>query len=400
MKYLKKALLLLITLLVVVVAAAGLMNYDVIDRLLERGPSYDYATSTLCISEDDSKIVLAANGQYRGKLEKARQNLLKLKEEYSIPGLAICVAKNDSIIWNEGFGCENLEEKRPVTTATLFRVGSVSKSMTGIALMKLVQNRKLDLNQTVESVLPSFPKKEYPIRVKELANHQSGIRHYKGLEMVSNISYNSIDKSLDVFKNDKLSFKPGTEYQYSSYNYVLLSKIIEELTKQNYLDFMKNEVFLPLGMKATVPGKKIKKTVGYTSNTNNGKIRKAIEVDVSNKWAGGGFISTPRDLVLMHTKLDSVLTSEYQKVLFEPQKFSDGEETGTDYAIGFRNTFLKSKKRTLIHHGGSSVGGRAFLLKIVEENFVIAICANSDTGLLRPNNYDLQQVYDIAKIFL
>jgi CubicO group peptidase (beta-lactamase class C family) len=397
-KYIKKVFLIIISLIIFSLLSIIIFQYELVKRIVNRGESYTYSDVVTC-KKEDSNSISSKDLQYKNVIEKARDSVLYLKDKYNIPGLAICVIANNKIIWNEGFGCEDFKNNQPITVVTRFRVGSISKSMTGIALMKLYQENRLDFSKTIDYYLPTFPNKKYPIHINELASHQSGIRHYKGVEMLSNKPFEFIEESLSVFKDASLLFEPGTNYKYSTYNYVLLSRIIEKITKSTYLDYMKKEVFEPLGMNLTIPDRKSLNTIGYSSGTNS-KIKHAIEVNVSNKWAGGGYLSTPKDLAIMLNNLDSVLTKDSQKTLFNPQNFKNGKPTGTDYAYGFRKTTLSGDTEiNLIHHGGSSVGGRAFLLKLVEDNIIVAICANSDTGLLMPNNYGLQEMYDIAKCF-
>jgi serine beta-lactamase-like protein LACTB len=394
MKKLKKIGGVTILIITIILATLLIYQYDLFKRLLERGPNYTYAQASNCSVQDNWAI---ANGSYFNSISAARDSLKILKRKYRIPGLAICIAINDEIIWNEGFGCENIEFNHPITNSSLFRIGSISKSMTGIALGKLLDDQKLDLNETIGNVLPSFPKKKYEIRIKDLASHQSGVRGYKGLEMLSNKSYKSVHEAMNIFKDDDLLFEPGTNYEYSSYNYSILSGVIEEITGDLYLRFMDQKIFEPLGMIHTIPDDKRMNYIGYSSSIKKDEIRKTLEVDLSNKWAGGGFLSTPKDLALMFTKLDALLTEESQNKIFESQKLRNGENTG--YGLGFRKTYFTKSKKTVIHHGGSSVGGRSFVLKVLEDNIVVAICANSDTGLLSPNNYGLIEVFNIAKLF-
>lgn len=394
MKKLKKIGIGTVLIITIFLSTLLIYQYDLFKRLLERGPDYTYAEASNCNGQDSGII---ANGLYSKSVSMAKDSLRILKRKYRIPGLAICVAVNNEIIWNEGFGCENVEYNFPVTTSSLFRIGSISKSMTGIALGKLLDDQKLDLNETLSNVLPSFPKKKYEIRIKDLASHQSGVRGYKGLEMLSNKSYKNVYEAMNIFKEDDLLFEPRTKYEYSTYNYSILSGVVEKIAGKEYLEFMEEEIFMPLGMKDTKPDKKYLNSIGYSSSITKNEIRKAIGVDLSNKWAGGGFLSTPRDLTLMFTKLDTLLTRSSQNILFESQKLKNGKDTG--YGLGYRKTYFTKSKKTVIHHGGSSVGGRSFVLKVLEDNIVVAICANSDTGLLRPNNYGLIEVFNIAKLF-
>lgn len=393
-KYIRKALFVLITLLLLSVFSFVSFQFDAVKRIVARGETYDYKIDANC----ESKVFIE-NKAFSSQIKQARDSVSNLKQKFKIPGLSICIAKDNEIIWYEGFGCSDVANRQPVDSTSLFRVGSISKSMSAIALLKLVSDGKITLDQEVHEILNTYPKKEFPITIAQVASHQSGIRHYKGLEMISNKEYNSIEESLSIFKDDALLFEPGTDYKYSSYNYTLLSRIIEVASGIDYLSYMKNEVFIPLNMQHTLPDKNQKIKV-YSTNVKNNTIKNAIQVNVSNKWAGGGLLSTPKDIVTMMIQLDILLPKIQQKDLFEPAPFKNGKTNTSEYAIGFRKSYSKKSQRTLMHHGGSAVGGRAFLLKVMEDNIVIAICANNDTGLLFPSNYDINEVFTIAKLFI
>jgi CubicO group peptidase (beta-lactamase class C family) len=235
------------------------------------------------------------------------------------------------------------------------------------------------------------------MKIKEIAGHQSGIRHYKKLEMASNRNFLTINEGLSIFKDDPLLVEPGTEFQYSTYGYNVLARVIENISKKDYLTYMQKEVFAPLKMTSTTAAKKELPFVGYSSAPGKDKVKNALEVDLSNKWAGGGFISTPKDLVQMMINLDSLLSRKTQQLLFTDQILKNEEKTG--YGIGFNVVKTEETKKTLIHHGGSSIGGRSYLMKIVEDDVVIAFCANSDSGIMNAPNYNAAEVFEIAKFF-
>ena len=204
--------------------------------------------------------------------------------------------------------------------------------------------------------LPQFSAKKYPFSIRQTAGHQSGIRHYKGLEFLSTKQYNSVRESMDIFQNDKLLFEPGTDYKYSTYGYVLLSRIIEIVANQNYLDFMSHEIFDPIGMVNTVAenagADESKKAIVYGK-----RGRKAArEVNMSGKWAGGGFLSTTSDLVNMINHATQIISLPTLYTLITPQKLKSGK--ATDYGMGFRVSVAQSTNHTIVHHGGKSAGAR------------------------------------------
>ncbi len=144
-----------------------------------------------------------------------------------IPGLAVAVAVDGRIVYSEGFGFADLEERVPVWPTTKFRIGSVSKPLAAVALLQLVEQGKLDLDAPVQRYVPSFPDKGAPITTRMLAGHLGGIRHYKDDENLSAKHYNNVLEGLKIFKDDPLVAPPGTKFSYSSYGFNLLSAVVQ-----------------------------------------------------------------------------------------------------------------------------------------------------------------------------
>jgi serine beta-lactamase-like protein LACTB len=217
----------------------------------------------------------------------------------SIPGIAIAVARDGRIVWSEGFGWADLEQRVPVTPATEFRIGSISKSLTSAAVGLLVQEGKLDLDAPVQRYVPSFPVKRWPITTRLVAGHLAGIRHYRDDEFLLYRHYDNVLASLDIFKDDSLLFEPGTRFSYSSYGWNLISAVIEGASGDDYLHFMRTRVFERLHLVHTRPDvldTVIPHRTRYYGR-HGGTWLNEPAVDNSYKWAGGGFLSTAEDLV-------------------------------------------------------------------------------------------------------
>jgi len=144
-----------------------------------------------------------------------------------IPGLALAVALDGKIVFSEGFGYADLEERVPVWPTTKYRIGSVSKPLTATALMELVEAGKVDLDSPVQKYVPSFPDKGAVVTVPMVAGHLGGIRHYQGDEFHIQRHYANVLEGLKIFENDPLVAPPGTKFSYSSYGYNLLSAVVE-----------------------------------------------------------------------------------------------------------------------------------------------------------------------------
>lgn len=360
-------------------------------------------------------------GQNEQAIKQSSQYLQKLKDKLNLPGLSVCVAVKGKIVWQKGWGFADIASKTPITPQTKFRAGSISKSMTSLAMGKLVDQGKLNLDEKVHNYVPYFPQKKHSFTVKQLAGHISGIPHYAAEEPTVRKHYTSVKDAMEIFKDRPLLFEPGTKYQYSSYGYVLVSGVVEEVAKTPYLRYMKQEVFRPLGMQNTMPDdvtKSIKNRATLyfilpkdykkrfpAKMIASVKIHQIVDgkvatipafynEDVSYKWAGGGFLSTPTDLVKMILNKNKIVKTATFKMLTTPQTFKNGQKTGKRYGVGWRYEVEKEDKRPMIHHGGASTGGRSFLLYLPEQEVVVALASNA---LAR---YAQREAYKVAKFFI
>src|SRR5271165_7559990 len=233
----------------------------------------------------------------------ARENADRQAKEWlarGIPGLALAVAVDGKIMYSEGFGYADLEERVPVWPTTKFRIGSISKPLTATGLMQLVEAGKVDLDAPVQKYVPSFPDKGAPITVRMVAGHLAGIRHYQGQEFANQKHYTNVLEGLKIFENDPLVSPPGAKFNYSSYGFNLLSAVIEAASGEEFLPYMQAHVFTPLGLAHTTADQNtriIEQRSRFYELPKDGAVENAIYVDNSYKWAGGGFLSTAEDLV-------------------------------------------------------------------------------------------------------
>ena len=210
---------------------------------------------------------------------------------------------------------------------------------------------------------------------RQLAGHLGGIRHYRGLENLSRTNYLTVLSGIAIFADDSLINEPGTEFSYSSYGWNLISAVVEGASGEDFLDYMVRVVFDPLGMDRTVADWNAPiiadRTRFYVADS-TGQVFNAPYVDNSYKWAGGGFLSTPADLlVFANAHLEpGYLQAKTLETLFTSQRLRNGTETG--YGLGWRST-TNGHGETIVSHTGGSVGGRTVLT------------LNRDTGLIVAN---------------
>jgi CubicO group peptidase (beta-lactamase class C family) len=323
-------------------------------------------------ARSDSYAAARANADQQAKEWIAR----------GIPGLSLTVAVDGKIVYSEGFGYADLEERVSAWPTTKFRIGSISKPLTATALVQLVEAGKLDLDAPVQKYVPSFPDKGAVITTRMLAGHLGGIRHYKGDEFQIQRHYANVLDGLKIFEDDPLVSPPGTKFNYSSYGYNLLSAVVESASGENFLAYMQKHVFDAMGLAHTAAdlnAQIVEQRSRFYEKEKDGTLENAPYVDNSYKWAGGGFLSTSEDLVRFGSLLlqPGFLKAESLKLLFTSQKTKSGEETG--YGIGWAIGKSPSGKKVYVHSGGS-VGGTSQLIVYPETHVVVALVTNLSSG--------------------
>ncbi|WNW02049.1 serine hydrolase domain-containing protein [Tenacibaculum sp. HL-MS23] len=318
-----------------------------------------------------------SNAQLKKQITTATNITKKLILNQNIPGLSITIAKKGVNIWSQGFGYADLENKKKVSSnSTLFRVASISKTITSIGLAKLIDLNKIKLNESLYKYAPYFPRKKYDFTLRQIGGHMAGIRHYNGNEFLINKKM-SITKGLDVFKNSALLFKPGTRFKYSTYGFNLLSVVIQESSNNDFFEFMYKEIFNPLKMNHTFAESANYKVNNLTNFYIKRRDKVIIGPKVNNlyKAAGGGFLSTSEDLVLLGSEFinPKIISKKSLLEITTSNKTNDGKKT--NYGIGISISKTKNNSLKLSHSGGG-IGASSYLLIYPEEEITIAILTN------------------------
>jgi CubicO group peptidase (beta-lactamase class C family) len=302
----------------------------------------------------------------------------KTAEKGNFPGIAIAVAVGGNLVWADGIGYADWARNIPIDPfKSKFRIGSISKSLTAIALAQLYEKGLLDLNAEIQQYVPQFPKKKYPVTVRQVAQHIGGIRHYRGFENLSAKKYETVNDGLDIFIQDTLIFEPGTKYSYSSYGWNLLSAVVEGASKQSFLEYMQAHVFDPAGLEETEPDHadtEIEGRVSFYISEDNA-LKEAPYVDNSYKWAGGGFLSTATDLTIFGQAVfeNKLMGETVKQVSWTSGQLDDGKKT--NYGLGWRVNEDK-KGRQWRGHSGGSVGGSSMLLMYPEHELIVVTLVN------------------------
>lgn len=308
---------------------------------------------------------------------KTRNTIKSLMDKTNIPGLSIAVGKDNQIIYSEGFGVSDIENGELMHQSTKLRIGSISKSLTAALMMKMHEDKLIEINTPIKSYLKSIPKSYTDITPRQLAGHLGGVRHYKKGEYFRTEQYKNVKESLEIFLDDTLLYEPGTKYSYSTYGYVLLSAVLEEAANEPFLHFMRSNLFDPLSMNSTVA--EFADSIIYNRaefyENKDGTLLNAPSENYSYKWAGGGYLSTSKDLAnfAMNLMNGSYLKKENVNLMFQSQTTAIGEKT--KYGIGWE-IGEDWEERSIVMHGGSSMGARAFMLLYPEHNLVIIMLSN------------------------
>jgi serine beta-lactamase-like protein LACTB len=302
----------------------------------------------------------------------------------SAPGISVAIVLDGQPVWSAGYGMADLENSVPATSSTLFRLASVSKTITATAILELWERGKLDLDAPVQEYCPAFPKKEFPITTRQLLGHLGGIRHYNpdgrgDIPEDSARHFSSMQESLTIFENDPLVAKPGTKFQYSTYGYTVLGCVLEGASSEKYVDYVRENIFRPAHMDASqsddffaiVPHR----TRWYHKDA-QGAVRNAGVLDSSYKIPGGGWLSSADDLARFAAAIlrDSLLKRSTRDLMWTPEKTTTGEVE--NYALGWGTQ--KKYGLTLIGHTGGQQGTSTVVTLAPDRGAAVVVLANMD----------------------
>ncbi len=318
------------------------------------------------------------------QLEAIRAAVEEERDRQGIPGLSVALAVGE-VVWTEGFGLADLENNVPANGETVYRLASVSKPITALAVLQLAERGKLDLDAPVQDYVPEFPEKPWPITSRQLLAHLGGIRHYRGDEIQSTKQYRSVIDGLAIFQDDDLLHEPGSAYSYTTYGYNLLGAVIEGASGENYVEYVQANIFEPAGMTqifvdevaAIIPGR----AQGYVKGR-NGELRNSNLADTSYKIPGGGWCSTAEDLVKFAQAVQShqFVNAETCESMFTRQKTTSGDKIA--YGLGWRIAD-RNGVREVSHSGAQQrVATLLYLRPDDRRGVAVALMANLERSQL------------------
>lgn len=326
---------------------------------------------------------LAARIETIAREERERQHLV---------GLSLAIARAEGTVHVTHLGFEDRERGVLSSNATLYRLASISKSITAVVAMQLEGEGQLDLERDVRDYVPEFPPQAFPITARQLLCHQGGIVHYENGPVrarpprtdVAHPFEDAVD-ALDTFAASPLVCEPGTQYSYSTHGYVLLGAVLQRAAGVPFEDLVQERIAGPLAMTTLRPDKHWveipHRTIGYRRD-DAGAIVPAIDSDVSWKLAGGGFLSCVEDLARFGSGMLAcrVVDRATRERMWTAQPTKDGRIT--EYGLGFRVDSHRGER--LIFHSGSQEKTRTRILFLPERDFVVVLMCNSEWAELQP----------------
>lgn len=343
---------------------------------------------------DNKKVY---DDSYSGAITSVGDELEAYRRSLVSPSISVAVGVGGNLVWAEARGYADIESQALATPDTIYAIGSVSKPITAVLTALLWQDGLLDIDADVRDYVPGFPVKEHSITLRQLLSHQAGIRHYRFGWKPPVFSESALDRefantaeSLVLFANDALLFEPDTDFTYSTFGYTLIAAAIERATGQPYIGALQERILEPLNMERTsidlagkIPGTRAADYVGTFSKK---AVIKAPATNSSYKWAGGGLVSTPTDLVRFGNAMlsNGLLSEQTRTAVFTARAVLSGDLNPQHYGLGWRIGGLvvtdeqtgDDKIITLIHHGGTRAGSTAILMIVPDYDIVVAMTSN------------------------
>lgn len=340
----------------------------------------------------DAPVVEAADTTHAAAIARAQPLVRELQQRLQLPGIAVSVGLDGREVWAYSRGYADLDERRPLQLDSQFRIGSTSKVFTSAAMATLVQAGKVDLDAPLQTYLPDFPPKPWPVTTRQVMSHRAGLRDY-GLclcfpiwEYYNTRHFDSLEAATAAIAASPLRYAPSTGYAYTSLGYNLAGRVIESAAQQDFLGYLDHAVLRPLALDhtraddahATLPGR----VTFY--ETKDGDYKRVFAVDNSNKWPSGGLLSTPRDLVAFGNAIlaDRLFDAATRDTFWTVQRLADGSENDDHYALGWR-VFADHElpggrgKTTLVSHNGVATGATSRFALYPQQRLTIAILTNA-----------------------
>lgn len=299
-------------------------------------------------------------------------------KKHQLPGLSLAVVKDGKVIKAAGYGLANVELGVPATAETVYQWGSVTKMFTSAAVLLLVQDGRLKLDNRLDAHLTNLPPAWQSLTLRQLLNHTSGLKNYTelpGFGREPGRRYTP-EELLDPVRNEPLGFEPGTKWAYSNTGYYLLGLVIEKVTGRDWGKFYEERIFRPLEMHTA---RKNERSLVVTNRASGYDVR-------SNQWvnapfthpsqpaAAGALIGTVLDLAKWDAALygDQLLNAATRELMWTPTVLLDGSTV--DYGLGWQLGSLRGHRQ--VSHGGAIPGFLSSVFRLPDDKLTVIVLVN------------------------
>ena len=338
-------------------------------------------------------FLLGATGLRADDVDSIVQNIMR---QYHMPGTALAVMREGKIVRAQGYGLANVELNVPISPETIFQSGSMGKQFTATAIMMLVEEGKMGLDDKITKYFPGSPPAWDDITIRRLLTHTSGIKDYSEKDINFRLDYSEAEL-LKIFQDFPLDFPPGDRWNYSNTGYVVLGILIHKVTGKFYGDFLQERIFRPLGMTTTrniseadiVPHR----AAGY--RLVKGELKNQEYVSPSlNTTADGALYFTVLDLARWDAALytEKLLKRSSLQQMWTPVKLNNGKTY--DYGFGWFLNQIHGHK--IIEHGGAWQGFTTQISRYVDDRLTVVALTNLDSA----HSHAEDIVHEVAGVYV
>jgi len=338
--------------------------------------------------ESDTQITPSPEPGISPEIEHSIERLVKdTLEKRILAGLTVGIRYGDQMPFIAGYGYANNEAKIPAGTDTVYMLGSVTKQFTAAAIMHLMEQGALGLDDPISQYLTDIPQRWEIVTIRQLLNHTGGIPNYSTDSMGFDISqfYTPEELMVKFTKWNLLDFAPGTRWEYSNRGYFLLGMIVKQITGLDYSDYLQQQILEPLGLEHTNSCLKLTQNLaqGYRIKTLGGEIESAPTLNASVAYGAGDLCSTAEDLLEWQEALATghVVSEESYQMMITPIELPDGTQTGYGFGLEIAE---KDGRLVIFHAGGIPSGFMTLLSSYPDENYGIVLLTNTMTPAYNP----------------
>jgi CubicO group peptidase (beta-lactamase class C family) len=358
------------------------------------------ALALLFVAADSLLAQNTSDDTLSQKVDSLVQSQLK---DQRIPGLALAVVRDGKVVKAAGYGLANVELNVTVTPETLFQTGSVGKQFTATAVMMLVEQQKIALDDRITKYFDNSPPQWNSITIRQLLAHTSGIPDYTDAKVSDNDPLINLrkdyteDELLREYETMQLEFVPGTKWKYSNTNYALLGFLIHKVTGEFYGDYLHQHIFAPLGMSSTriiserdiIPNR----AAGYELVGNELKNQDWVSPSL-NTTADGSLYTNVLDMAKWDAALytEQLLKKSSLEQMWTPVRLANG----MTYPYGFGWEFTRVEGHRVIEHSGAWQGFTTQISRYVDDRLTVVVLTNLDSDHSRPDKI----VRQVAALYL